>query len=195
MSQRIIKHVKKYIDPRHEDLHLFTSKLNEVTVVKGKYLLQPGTHVNHEYFVISGCLKAYYLDDKGNRNIIQFAIENWWVGDFDAFYNHVPSSLYIEAVEDSTLLAINYDELQDLFEQAPIFERYFRVLVTSAFISLRKRIMSSMGKNTKERYLEFCIGYPNIEDRVPNYQIANYLGVSAESLSRVRRKIKKLKLS
>jgi CRP-like cAMP-binding protein len=145
--------------------------------------------------VVKGCLSAYYLDKKGNKSIVQFAIENWWLGDFDAFYNGVPSKLYIEALEDSTLLAINYNDLQTLFQQSPIFERYFRILVTSAFISLRKRILSSLGKSIKERYLEFCESYPNIEGRVPNYQIASYLGVSPEGLSRARRKMKALKKS
>lgn len=193
MYSSVIEHIHKHVSPSPTDLQLFTSKLREVSVAKKKFLLKPTTHVKHEYFVVKGCLKAYYLDKKGNKNIIQFAIENWWLGDFDAFYNQRPASLHIEAVEDSTLLAINYDELQLLFQQAPIFERYFRILVTSAFISLRKRVVSSLGKNTKERYLEFCESYPNIEDRVPNYQIANYLGVSAESLSRVRRKMRTLK--
>ncbi len=189
----LIDHVKKQVSTRPEDLLLFSSKLREVAVAKGKFLLQPDTYVKHEYFVVNGCLSAYYLDKKGNKSIVQFAIENWWLGDFDAFYNKVPSKLYIEALEDSTLLAITHDDLQTLFQQAPIFERYFRLLVTSAFISLRKRILSSMGKCVKERYLEFCESYPNIEDRVPNYQIANYLGVSAEGLSRARRKMKALK--
>ncbi|MBO0341000.1 Crp/Fnr family transcriptional regulator [Flagellimonas profundi] len=189
----LIEHVKNQVAARPEDLLLFASKLREVAVAKGKFLLRPNTYVKHEYFVVEGCLSAYYLDKKGNKTIVQFAIENWWLGDFDAFYNGVPSKLYIEALEDSTLLAINHDDLQTLFQQAPIFERYFRLLVTSAFISLRKRILSSLGKSVKERYMEFCESYPNIEDRVPNYQIANYLGVSAEGLSRARRKMKALK--
>jgi CRP-like cAMP-binding protein len=191
----LFEHVNQQVNPRPEDLHLFTSKLREVVVAKGKFLLQPETHVKHEYFVVKGCLSAYYLDKKGNKNIVQFAIEQWWVGDFDAFYNGVPSKLYIEALEDSTLLAINQDDLQILFQEAPIFERYFRLLVTSAFISQRKRILSSLGKSVKERYLEFCESYPNIEGRVPNYQIASYLGVSAEGLSRARRKMGALKKS
>ncbi|RIV30771.1 Crp/Fnr family transcriptional regulator [Flagellimonas lutimaris] len=194
-TEPLIEHIKQQVDPRPEDLHLFTSKFREVVVTKGKFLLQPDTHVKHEYFVVKGCLSAYYLDKKGNKSIVQFAIENWWLGDFDAFYNGVPSKLYIEALEDSTLLAINYNDLQTLFQQSPIFERYFRILVTSAFISLRKRILSSLGKSIKERYLEFCESYPNIEGRVPNYQIASYLGVSPEGLSRARRKMKALKKS
>jgi len=190
MHASIIKHIKNLINPSEIDLQLFSSVLNEISVAKGKFLLQPGTHVKHEYFVIKGCLKAYYSDDKGNRHTIQFAIENWWIGDFDAFYNNVPSRLYIEAIEDSNLLSINYKSLQEVYEEAPIFERYFRLLTTNAFISQRKRILSTLEKNTQERYIEFCTSYPNIKDRVPNYDIANYLGVSPENLSRVRRHLK-----
>jgi len=190
MLKTIKAHVLNYVQPSSEELQQFLSLLQEVSVAKRKYLLSPGTHIKHEYFVVDGCLKAYYLDDKGHKNVIQFAIENWWIGDFDAFYNQVPSKLYIEAIEDSKLLAIHYDDLQQLYKVAPIFERYFRLLVTNAFIAQRKRILSALEKDTKARYLEFQKSYPNIEMRVPNYHVANYLGVSAESLSRIRTQLK-----
>ena len=102
----------------------------------------------------------------------------------------MPSKLYIEAVEDASLLAMNFNNLNLLFKKAPIFERYFRILVTNAFIAQRKRIMSTLEKSADERYLEFCATYPNIETRVTNYDVANYLGISAESLSRIRTKLK-----
>ena len=190
MYQSITNHINNHITPTTIDLQLFNAILTETSIPKGQFLLLPGAIVKHEYFVIKGCLKAYYMDDKGNRHIIQFAIENWWVGDFDAFYNQTPSILHIEAIEDSKLLSISYDNLQKIYDEAPIFERYFRILTTKAFIAQRKRILSTLEKNTQERYLEFCSSYPYIEDRVPNYDIANYLGVSPENLSRVRRQLK-----
>ncbi len=189
-KQAINAHILNYIQATPEELTLFNSKLNEVKVDKRKFLLQPGTYVKQEYFVLSGCLTAYYLDTKGHKHILQFAIENWWVGDFNAFYNHEASKLHIEALEDSCLFAISYKDLQALFIKAPIFERYFRILTTNAFIAQRKRILSTLEKNSKARYLEFCKNYPNIDERVPNYQIASYLGISAESISRIRRHIK-----
>ncbi len=190
MHPSISKHIKQYVDPSVLDLQRFNAALNEIAVAKGKFLLRPGTHVKHEYFVVKGCLKAYYIDDKGSNHIIQFAVEDWWIGDFDAFYNHNPSRLFIEAIEDAKLLSINYDRLQNIYKEAPIFERYFRILITHSFISQRERILSSLQKNNQERYIEFCTSYPNIENRVPNYDIANYLGISPENLSRVRRKLK-----
>jgi CRP-like cAMP-binding protein len=190
MHQTINYHINSRISPSAADLQLFNASLHEIAVTKGQFLLKPGTYVKHEYFVIEGCLKAYYIDSKGNKHIIQFAIENWWIGDFDAFNNQVPSRLYIEAIEDAQLVSINYKDLQNIYKEAPIFERYFRLLTTQAFISQRKRILSTLEKNTQERYLEFCASYPNIKDRVPNYNIANYLGVSPENLSRVRKILK-----
>ncbi|WP_027076261.1 Crp/Fnr family transcriptional regulator [Maribacter antarcticus] len=186
MHSSVIKHIKNYVSPTPIDLQLFTSDLNEITVSKGVFLLKPGTHVQHEYFVTKGCLKAYYVDHKGKRHIIQFAVENWWIGDFDAFNNRESSKLHIEAIEDSQLLSINYDCLQHIYKEAPIFERYFRILTTNAFIAQGKRILSAQEKNTRERYLEFCSSYPNIEHRVTNYDIANYLGVTPENLSRIK---------
>ena len=189
MNDAIIAHVEKYISLSKEETETFLSFLSVVEVSKRKRLVEPGSFIQNEYFVIKGCLKGYYLDDNGDKHIIQFAIENWWIGDFDAFYNQVPSKLHVEAIEDSTLLAITFDDLQQLFKSIPKFERYFRILVTGAFISLRGRILSTLQKSTKERYLEFCKTYPNIEQRVANYDIANYLGVSAQSLSRIRRNL------
>lgn len=188
MYESILEHVNQHIKLSEKEQDYFKSVLISVQIAKRKKLVQPSTFVKHEYFVVKGCLIGYYLDDNGKKHIIQFAIENWWIGDFDAFYNGVPSKFYIEAIEDAELLAIQYDDLQGLFETVPKFERYFRILVTSGFISLQGRILSSLQNETKVRYLEFCKAYPNIEQRVANYHIANYLGVSAESLSRVRRK-------
>ncbi|QDO94933.1 Crp/Fnr family transcriptional regulator [Formosa sediminum] len=190
MHTAIAEHVKNLVAPDPEALELFLSALNEISVSKGQFLLKPGTKVKHEYFVVKGCLKAYYLDAKGSKHILQFAIENWWIGDFNAFYNKMSSNLYIEAIENADLLSIHYDKLQTIYKEAPIFERYFRVLITKAFISQQKRILSSQEKNTKDRYLEFCSSYPNIEHRVANYDIANYLGVTPENLSRVRKTLK-----
>ncbi len=189
MHEAILAHVQNYISLSEEEREAFLSVLSIVKVPKRKRIVEPGSYIRNEYFVVEGCLKGYYLDDNGNKHIIQFAIENWWIGDFDAFYNRVPSKLHVEAIEDATLLAIAYDDLQELFKSVPKFERYFRILVTGAFISLRGRILSTLQKSTKERYLDFCKTYPNIEQRVTNYDIANYLGVSAESLSRIRRQL------
>jgi CRP/FNR family transcriptional regulator, anaerobic regulatory protein len=187
MFQPILSHIERDIHLDEKEKEEFVSLLVEKKISKKDFLIQPGQDVKHEYFVVKGCLKAYYLDKKGNKHILQFAIEDWWISDFEAFFKNEPASLYIEAIEDSYLLGINKEILEPLYERIPKFERFFRIKTTNAFVALRSRILASLQMNARERYLDFCATYPSIESRVPNYHIANYLGITAESLSRIRK--------
>ena len=189
----LLKHISKYIQLTPSEQTEFLSILTETLIEKKSYLIEPNIKVDQLYYVIQGCLKAYYLDEQGNKHILQFAVEDWWITDFNALYNGVSAQLYIEAIEDCHLLGIKSDVFEDLFLRIPKFERFFRILYTKAFIALRKRVMSTLQKSNTERYLEFCASYPNIEERVTNYHIANYLGIAAESLSRIRRELKTLR--
>jgi len=185
----ILDHLSKVISLTDSEQQEFTSILEDVRISKKSFLIKPGDLVNSEYYVVSGCLKAYYLDETGDKHIIQFAVEDWWISDFEAFFNKVPAKLFVETIEDSILLAINRDALEILYSRIPKFERFFRIKTTNAFVSLRTRILSTLQKSGKERYLEFCESYPKIEQRVPNYHIANYLGLKPESLSRIRKDV------
>jgi CRP/FNR family transcriptional regulator len=189
IHSNILNHLKKVIALTDSEQQEFTSILEEIRISKKNFLIEPGDLVNSEFYVVSGCLKAYYLDESGDKHIIQFAVEDWWISDFEAFFNKVPAKLYLETIEDSTLLAINREALEILYTRIPKFERFFRIKTTSAFVSLRSRILSTLQKSGKERYLEFCESYPKIEQRVPNYHIANYLGLKPESLSRIRKEV------
>lgn len=185
----ILNHLKKVITLTESEQQEFISILEEIRISKKNFLIKPGELVNSEYYVVSGCLEAYYLDESGDKHIIQFAVEDWWISDFEAFFNKVPAKLYLETIEDATLLAINREALEVLYTRIPQFERFFRIKTTSAFVALRERILSTLQKSGKERYLEFCEAYPKIEQRVPNYHIANYLGLKPESLSRIRKEV------
>lgn len=185
----LLEYISKYIQLTQVEKEEFVSILTRTCVQRRSYLVQPGDTVNHIYYVLNGCMKAYYQDELGNKHILQFAVEDWWITDFDAMHYKVPAALHIEAIEDSTVIGIDMRSLEVLFVRIPKFERFFRILYTKAFIALRKRVMSSLQKSCAERYLEFCRKYPGIEKRVTNYHIANYLGVTAESLSRIRREL------
>jgi len=183
----ILNHLTKEINLTESEQQEFTSILEDVRISKKHFLIEPGDLVNSEYYVVSGCLEAYYLDEAGDKHIIQFAVEDWWISDFEAFFNKLPAKLYVETLEDSVLLGINREALEILYSRIPKFERFFRIKTSNAFVSLRTRVLSSLQKSGKERYLEFCETYPKIEQRVPNYHIANYLGLKPESLSRIRK--------
>tara|TARA_R100001369_G_scaffold92003_1_gene135075 strand:+ start:661 stop:1245 length:585 start_codon:yes stop_codon:yes gene_type:complete len=189
MHKEILKHVTSKINLSKDEQREFTGVLSEKRISKKEFLIKPGQAVDYEYYVVQGCLKAFYLDENGNKHIIQFAVEDWWISDFEAFFGNYPAQLYVEAIEDSVLLGIHRDTLETLYKRIPKFERFFRIKTTNAFVALRSRILSSLQKNNKERYLEFCQTYPQIEKRVPNYHIANYLGIKPESLSRLRKEL------
>lgn len=189
MPANILEHISREINVTEEEKNEFLSILSEVNLKKKELLIEPGQAVSKEYFVKEGCLKAYYLDRQGNKHIIQFAIEDWWISDFEAFFTDEVSRLYVQAIEDSKLLALDAQSLETLYRRIPKFERFFRIKTTKAFVSLRKRILSTLEKTNKERYLDFCKAYPEIEKRVQNYHIANYLGMKPESLSRIRKEL------
>jgi len=189
MYQTILNHIARDIELNEREEQEFCSILSEIKLNKKGVLINPGDLVTHEYFVVKGCLKSYYQDEKGNKHIMQFAIEDWWISDFEAFFNQTPAQLYVEAIEDSNLFGIEKNALEELYKRIPKFERFFRIKTTSAFVSLRYRILSSLQKSSSKQYVEFCRAYPQIEQRVTNYHIANYLGIKPESLSRIRKEL------
>ncbi|GAA4274259.1 Crp/Fnr family transcriptional regulator [Aquimarina gracilis] len=189
MISQIEKHLSKYIELTPEELNRFSSILLHKKLRKRQYLIQEGDYVTHEYYVIKGCLKAYEIDNLGDEHIVQFAIEDWWISDFKAFFKEEKARLNIECIEDSELIGISKSDLEQLFLDVPKFDRFFRIKLTNAFVALQDRILSSLEKTSAERYIEFRKTYPNIEQRVPNYLIANYLGIKPESLSRLRKQL------
>lgn len=189
MYHQIVRHLSETMDFTALEIEEFVSLLSEIHLPKKSFLVEPNDYVAYEYFVLSGCLKAYYLDESGDKHIIQFAIEDWWISDFEAFFKNEPAQLYIEAIEDSVLLGLHRDTLEELYIRIPKFERFFRIKTTNAFVTLRARVLEILQKSTADRYLNFCKTYPNIEQRVTKHHIANYLGIQPESLSRIRKEL------
>ncbi len=189
MYEQLEQHVLKVISLPADQLNEFFGLLRKTEVKKKQFLIRPRDTVTTEYYVLKGCLKAYYMDETGEEHIIQFAIEDWWISDFEAFFHTKPAKLYVEAIEDSVVLGIDRDILEILYRRIPRFERFFRIKTTAAFVAGRERILAILEKSASERYLDFCATYPAIEKRVNNYHIANYLGIKPESLSRIRRQL------
>ena len=187
MIKTLHQHITQVISISENEINEFLSLFSEEHIRRKKFLVKPGELVTKEYYVVEGCLKAYYLDVHGENHIIQFAIEDWWITDFDAFINNLASKLYIEAIEDSKVLSIEKNTLEVAYARIPKLERFFRIKSTDAFVAAHKRILSTLEKSATERYLDFCITYPNITHRIHDYHIANYLGIKPESLSRLKK--------
>jgi CRP-like cAMP-binding protein len=157
---------------------------------KRQYILQEGNLCTQLYFVVRGCLRMYKIDEKGNTHVLQFASENYWINDLGSFHGLKPSSLNIDALEDTFVLQISLDDLISLYIQAPIFNRIFRVILENGFIRLQERLLQTISSTAEERYNSFLEVYPHLINRLSQVQIASFLGITPEFLSRLRNRKK-----
>ena len=156
---------------------------------KKQYLLQEGDVCKTIAFIEKGALKAYSVDDNGNEHIIQFGLEGWTISDLYSFLTAEPSTYNIDAIEDSELVLINKSAHEELLLNVPKYETYTRLNITGAYLAMQKRLTSIISSPVEERYENFTALYPNIVQRVPQHMIASYMGLSPETLSRIRRRI------
>jgi CRP-like cAMP-binding protein len=169
-----------------EEEDLVRAKFHSRLYRRRQYILQEGDVCNCINFVVSGCLRMYKVDDAGTAHIIQFAVENGWIADLGSFYAEKPSLMNIEAVEDSTLLQIRHDDLLQLYNEAPKFNRIFRVLVENNLVRMQDRLLQTISTDARQRYEVFMEQYPQLANRIPNTYIASYLGITPEFLSKIR---------
>ncbi len=151
-----------------------------------QYILQEGDICRHETFILKGCVRIYEINDKGQEHILQFGIEGWWVGNLYSFSTETASLYNIDCLEECEIVQITKKNLELLYENLPSMERYFRIIIQNAFISFQHRVMILLARPAAERYKDFLERYPQIEERVPDHMIASYLGVTPQSLSRIR---------
>lgn len=191
MFENIDAYVARCLELDDKEKDEFHAILNYKKVKKKTLLLQKDEICTFEAYIIKGCIKVYYLDENGNEVILIFAIEDWWVSDIASFTDQKPSNLFIETIEESELLMLNYYNKEALYEKVPKLERMFRLMVQRAYVVLQNRFFATISQPAEERYLEFLERYPTIPQRVPQHQIAAYLGISPEFLSKIRSKLAK----
>jgi CRP/FNR family transcriptional regulator, anaerobic regulatory protein len=155
---------------------------------KRQYVLQEGDVCTQFYFVVRGCLRMYKIDEKGNTHILQFAAENYWINDLGSFHDVKPSTLNIDALEDTVVLQVSRNDLISLYINAPKFDRIFRVLLENSFVRLQERLLQNISSSAEERYQSFLEVYPHLTNRLSQVQIASFLGITPEFLSRLRNK-------
>ncbi|KXH82924.1 Crp/Fnr family transcriptional regulator [Chryseobacterium kwangjuense] len=190
-SQKLIDTISKHITLTKDEQLLIPGFWSQKTLDKGDYLLRNGEICRTDNYIISGTLKAFCINaDTGNEEILYFAIDDWWATDMESFRQQEPSIYNIQALEKTELLQISFHSFQKMLEQIPALERYFRIILESYLGALQKRIIYNHIYNAEQRYLDFLQNYPNIAARIPQYLIASYLGISAEFLSRIRKKNK-----
>ena len=190
-TQPLIDYFNQFLPLTKEEQDFVSEIFIERKVKRRQFILQEGNMCKHNTFVVEGCFRMYTVDVKGKEHNLQFAIENWWIGDIGSFHSEEPSKLYIEALENSIILQCDKEDQLKLFVDHPKFNQIFRVLAENAMVSLQKRILQNISYTAEERYLDFVERYPHFFNRISNVQIASYLGVTPEFLSTIRKKIAK----
>lgn len=186
MPEALIQNLGKYVELDDGEIAIIESLFTFRKFRKRQYILQEGEIARYETFVKKGITRTYEVDDKGQEHVVQFGLEDWWIGDLYSFLTDTPSTYHIDCLEDTEVFQITKPNLELLYERVPKLERHFRILLQNAFIAFTKRISDGLSKSALERYEAFVRRYPHIEQRVPNHQIASYLGITPQSLSRIR---------
>lgn len=188
-TQPLINYFDNHLPLNEEEKSAVEEYFKERRVKRRQFILQEGDICKHNTFIVEGCFRMYMVDEKGKEHNLQFAVENWWIGDIGSFHSEKPSRLYIEAIENSIILQCKKEDQLKLFVDYPKFNRIFRVLAENAMVSLQNRILQNISSTAEDRYLDFVERYPNFFNRISNVQIASYLGVTPEFLSAIRKKI------
>lgn len=158
---------------------------------KKQYLLQEGNICRHLAFVEKGLLRSYNVDDKGVEHMIHFAWEGWWMADMLSFLSNEPSTYHIDAIEDAELLLISQTDFEEMLLQVPVMERYFRILFQNNIISKERRLISSITNSAEEKFIHLTATNPALIKRIPQQLVASYLGITPETLSRIKKKLAK----
>lgn len=183
--EQLRAHIEKTVALTDDEWQMIAKAFKVLRLKKHQYLIQSGAAVHNDHWVVSGCLKAGFTDREGKENILQFAVEDWWISDYNALFKGQESRIEIDCLEASELLVLPNQDRQRLYTLVPVFQTFFLQKITNAFVALQNRVLSLQTNSPKERYDEFLRLYPDLIQRIPKKYIAQYLGVSRETLSRL----------
>lgn len=186
--EHLRNNIEKHVQFSDSEFEILSGFFKQKKINKKEFLLQYGEISRLEGFVTQGLLKIYTIDYEGKDHTIYFADSDWWVGDIGSFTNQTPANLFIEAIEDSEILYISFEDKEKLFQELPKVEELFRRMGQFRLIALQQRLIDHLSKTADTRYEEFITKYPQIANRLTNLHIASYLGISHEFLSKIRRK-------
>lgn len=187
-TNALLIHIRKFVPFSKEEEEILIPYLKVKSLKKKDYLLKEGQVCIANHFVAKGCLRMFYITEEGNEQMIQFAIDNWWMTDYMSFDAQKPSQFNIQAVENSEIIYFEKKMLEDLYNKLPKMERYFRIIIQKAYAASVMRLRYIFTQSGEERFRHFNESFPDFVQRVPQYMLASYLGFSAEFLSKIRAK-------
>ena len=189
MHKTLIHNIEEIVPLKAEDILLIEDAFKPVHLKKKQFSLQKGESSNHMRFVTEGCLKLYRIDDTGKEHILQFGIKGWWVNDLYAYLTQKPATFFIQAINDSTVLQVHRNQLNKLYDKIQMIDRFFRIKTQNGYVALQERTINSMSQTADERYFDFIRRYRDMEQQIPQYMIASYLGITPEHLSALRKNL------
>ena len=181
--------IAKHISLTEEEQQQLIAALLFKKIKKRQFLYQEGDINKQTTFVTSGCLRSYSIDKNGFEHILQFAPAGWWIGDMRSMITQQPGTLYIDAVDDSDIIAIQKTDLDKFYTAIPKLERFFRILAENSLATYQHRLIDNLSLSAAERYNNFCKSYPSLIENLPQKQVAAYIGVTPEFLSKMLNKI------
>ncbi len=188
----ITSYIANHVALSEEEKQLLADAFKEFKVKKRQFIIQPNFVAKHRYYVIKGALRAYVIDDAGLEHTIQLAIEDWWISDYNSYVYQQPATMFVVALEDCELLQISHEDEWKLKAASHKFETFFRIIAERSVAFMQRRLITNLTQSAEERYDNFLNKYPLLTERMPQYVIASYLGMTTEFLSKIRnKKVKK----
>jgi CRP-like cAMP-binding protein len=189
VEKLIVSEVFKNIKFSNEEEILIKSKFIRIALKKSNVLLRRGDEVDYQFFIGSGCFRSFFTENSGKEYNVQFAIKGGWISDYIAFFNSSTAIMDIDCIKDGYIYRISQEDMESLYIDIPELETFFRKKMEISICGFQKRILSNLALSAEQRYRAFLETYPTIEQIVKNYHIASYLGITTESLSRIRKGI------
>lgn len=187
--QNLYKNIIRHVELTEQEWTFIASKVSPRNFKRGEYLNIPGEINKYTNLIIKGSVRVFYIDHNGYEHNVQLGLTDWWTGDFASYISQQPGLFYVEAMEATEVLSFSYENLQIVFKEAPIMERFFRLLTQKAYSSFQMRVISNLSDDAEERYIAFRNKYPDMEQKIAQKHIASYLGISAEFLSKIKKRI------
>jgi CRP-like cAMP-binding protein len=191
LMQSILLNIAKHVSLTPEEATLFLSKVETKQHKAKTILLSSGEISKHTFFVNSGVLRSFNINDNIIEHVLHFACEGWWIGDMYSYISEKPGNLFIEVLEDAEVVSISKEKHQELYEKIPKLERFFRILAENSLVAHQERLMDNLSLTAEERFEKFCKKYPSLIQRLPQKQIASYIGVTPEFFSKMKARLLK----
>ncbi len=195
MKSALTQHIQQFVKAPPVALSAIGEGMTRQLISKKDFLLQQDQYCHHQYFVVQGCFRCFYINPKGVEQIINFAIENWWLTDFDSLLNGRASRLNIQALEEAVVLKITREKLEGILSEHPSLERYFRIIYEKIRIADQRRMQYMFDLSGEELYDVFYEANPDFIQRVPQYMLASYLGLTPQFVSKIRARKRKKGIS